>query len=139
MIRLNKRAMAVGLAGAMVLSAVSPSFAAPVMTSTAVLKAVQPGAITEVRWRGRGWRGRGLAAAGIGLFAGALIGSVIARAQAYPYYYDGGPYDSAPVYAAPPPVYVEPGAVYAAPEPAYPSGCWITTDKDRGYGYWGAC
>jgi hypothetical protein len=134
MTRLNKRAIAVGLAGAMALGAVSTGIAAPVMTSTVVLKAAQPSEVVDVRWRGR----RGWAAAGIGFAAGALIGSTIARSRAYPDYYDDEPAFSGP----PPAVYVEPAPVYAVP-PIDPNGpgrrCWVSTDKDRGYGYWGPC
>ncbi len=36
----------------------------------------------------------------------------------------------------------EPGTTYLAPAPQVvyrPSTCWVNTDKDRGFGYWGSC
>lgn len=148
MTKMNKRAIAAGLAGAMALTAVPPVLGAPVLTGTGVLKVAQPSKVIDVRWRGR--RGGRWAAAGIAFAASALIGSAIARSRAYSYYYYDGPayYAPAPVYVAPAPVYVEPeyyvepGPVYAAPLPD-PNGprrrCWVTTDSDRGFGYWQPC
>lgn len=80
------------------------------------------------------------AALGIGLAAGAIVGAGIAANANNGYYaerrgyYDGGyAYQPAPVYQEP---------VYAQ-EPVYvqPRGgrCWVATDRDRGYGYWGRC
>ena len=83
------------------------------------------------------------AALGIGLAAGAIVGAGIAANANNGYYRDSGYYDG---YAyAPAPVYREP--VYSEPvyaqEPVYvqPRGgrCWVATDRDRGYGYWGRC
>jgi hypothetical protein len=45
------------------------------------------------------------------------------------YYYGPGPYAYEP-----PPVYVRPMPRYSPG-----GGCWIVTDKDRGYGYYGPC
>jgi hypothetical protein len=135
-------AIALGLAGAVV-AASAPSFAAPVMSSAAMLKQSAGDHVEQVRWRGRG-----VAAAGIGLAAGALVGSAIASSNRGYYgggYYGGGYYGApaayggyydAPVYAAPAPTYVEP-EVYAAP--VRPGRCWITTGGEGQYGYWSAC
>lgn len=73
-----------------------------------------------------------------GVAAGVLLGAAAAQSRGYyaPYYYD------APAYYVPPPapVYVAPEPYYAAPPaPVYapaPSGCWVWTDRDRGYGYY---
>jgi hypothetical protein len=79
------------------------------------------------------------AALGVGLAAGAVVGAGIAASANNGYYHgDRGYYDG---YAyAPAPVYSEP--VYAQ-EPVYvqPRGgrCWVATDRDRGFGYWGRC
>ena len=50
-------------------------------------------------------------------------------ARAMVYDYGPGPYA------------YEPGPVYVRPVPRYRGGggCWISTDKDRGYGYYGPC
>lgn len=77
-----------------------PSSAAPVPSSTTVLKSAVANDVVDVRWRGH--RGAGVAA---GLATGLLLGGIIASQQ--PYYYDGP-------YAYYPPVY---GPVYGAPYP----------------------
>jgi hypothetical protein len=108
--KLTAGALALALAGAAVIGSMSPS---------------------EAR------NGRN-AALGIGLAAGAIVGAGIAANANNGYYYDRGYYDG---YAyEPAPVYSEP--VYAR-ERVYvqPNGgrCWVATDRDRGYGYWGRC
>jgi hypothetical protein len=79
------------------------------------------------------------AALGVGLAAGAIVGAGIAASANNGYYERRGYYDSGYAYE-PAPVYQEP--VYAQ-EPVYvqPRGgrCWVATDRDRGYGYWGRC
>jgi hypothetical protein len=145
MTKLSKHTIAFGLAGALALAAISPSAAAPAMTSTALIKSATSNSVIDVRWRGRhGWRGRNAwIAGGLGFAAGTIFGSALA----YPYYgggyYDGPYYDDEPLYVAPPAaIYVEPGPAYAGP-PRGPNGplrqCWVATDKDRGFGYWQAC
>jgi hypothetical protein len=102
-------ALALGVAGAIALSAATPSMAAPVLSSTTAVQAATSSDVTQVRWRGRG------AAVGVGLAAGALLGAAAAASaynySYYPYYYGGygGPY-----YAyAPAPAYVyEPAPTY---------------------------
>ncbi len=119
-----KVAGAIGVAGVMALAAVTPSQA-------------------------RG--GRVAAAVAGGLVAGAVIGAAAANSGYYyggPGYYYGPGYAYEPAYAygpgyayGPAPVYAEP--VYAAPvyaQPVYRGGrCWVSTDSDRGFGYYRAC
>ena len=146
----KRSSVAVLTAGAMMLSAVLPVSAAPVMTSAAGLKAVAPDQTVDVRWRGRG----GGAVIG-GLAAGLAIGAIAAAASRPRYYAPAygyaEPYYAPPpvAYAPPPTVYYEPApAYYAAPAPTYyaPESfapgpvrrCWIANDE-RGYGYWRPC
>jgi len=124
-------AVALGVAGAIALGAANVS-AAPVMSSTATLKAAAPSDLVQVRSRS----GRTAAAAGIGFAAGALIGAAASsHAYAYsdPYWYGYGPsytyastcYWGDPwcnghfgaTFAAPAPAYIEPAPVYAGPAP----------------------
>jgi hypothetical protein len=113
-------ALAVGLAGALMIASAAPS---------------------EARWRGGGAVAAG---AVIGLAAGAIAASALAPrtyygpgygygyydtyaggysyepAYSYPSYgYGGYAYQSAPVYAEPAPVYAAPAPVYAAPAYGY--------------------
>jgi len=47
-----------------------------------------------------------------------------------------------PNYVREPSYAYEPGTTYLAPAPQVvyrPSTCWVNTDKDRGFGYWGSC
>jgi len=71
----------------------------------------------------------------VGFAAGAVVGSAIA-ANANGYYYGPGPYYGPAYYG---PGYY--GPVYAAPAPvgAYGGSCWVTTDRDRGFGYYRPC
>jgi hypothetical protein len=155
-------ALAVGLAGALMVASAAPS---------------------EARWRGGGAVAAG---AVIGLAAGAIAASALAPRTYYGPGYGYGYYDtyaggyayepsysypaygygysgySQPVYAAPAPVYAEPAPVYAAPAPVYaeptygyastrtyvaptyaaaPAGgrCRVVTDPDKNLGYWRAC
>ena len=91
----------------------------------------------------RDWRP--WAAAGAGFAAGAIVGSAVANSYYGPHYYGPG-YAYAPGYAYDGYAY-EPGYVVET-EPSYavaptaiyqPRRCWVATDKDRGYGYWGPC
>lgn len=161
---LQKRGIAIGLAGAMTLSAMAPGFAAPVMTNTSVLKNASAAHSDVIDVRSRG--GRVAAGVGIGLVAGALVGAAVANSRngyyyGDPYYARGYGYNygySPPptVYVEPEPIYEEPAVVYAPPRRVYsraysgayatpidPNGpqrrCWVATDRDRGFGYWGVC
>lgn len=132
---LVRRAVAIGLAGAIVTGAVATSQAAPAFNNHS-FRAFHGSQVTDVRWR----RGGGVAA---GVAAGLIVGG-IAAAAASPRYY-GPPayyYEPAPVYAPPPTVYYEEPAYYDAPygDPNGPTRrCWVSTDSTRGYGYWRAC
>lgn len=138
MSRISNRAVALGLAGAMAASV--PAFAAPVMSSAATLKQAGTSDVIQVRrW------GRAAAAAGIGLAAGAIIGSMANQGYYGGYY--GGPYAygyapysyyGGPVYAAPAPVYRYSAPAYVGPS-SRTGSCWITTGGDGRYGYWAAC
>lgn len=108
------------------------------------------------------------AAAGVGFAAGAAIGSAAANsypagsygpgyayAPAYGgYYYDEPAYAYAPAptygYAAAPAYAYAPAPAYTyAPSRTYvvgeyagavgSTGCWVSTDSAKGYGYWGSC
>lgn len=75
----------------------------------------------------------------VGFAAGAIVGSAIANANGCGYYGCPGPYYGPAYYG---PAYY--GPVYGAPGPAYadPNGggrCWVTTDRDRGFGYYRPC
>jgi hypothetical protein len=138
----KRRALAATTAGAMMLSAVLPVSAVPVMTSVASLKAAAPDQTIDARWRHRGGAVIG------GLAAGLAIGAIAAGAARPRYYYDPG-YAYAEPYYAPPPVVYEPPPVYYAPAPTYYAPrtdgpgpmrqCWVATDRDRNYGYWQPC
>lgn len=126
-----------GVVGALILAAAGPSIAAPVSTGATALKSATDGSdVIDVRWRGRGGWGWGVG----GFATGLAIGSLAAR----PYYYDNYYYGPSPGYYGPPPA-----AYYGPPAPAYvqpypdPNGpvrqCWVTTDRDRGFGYYRPC
>jgi hypothetical protein len=164
--QLLKQTIAIGIVGAMVLCETVPSFAAPVPTSTAVVKTIAPNMLEQVRSR----RGRAIGAGvAIGVI-GALAGAAIAQNQGYygPGYYGPGYYGS-PGYYGPgyygPGYYGGPGYYYGYrydPGPAIALGvigaaaaamagapyrapglrrgtCWVETDSTRGFGYWGRC
>jgi hypothetical protein len=145
---MKRRALAAVTAGAMVVSAVVPAATAPVMTSTATLRAAAPDQTINVRWRrGGAWVG--------GIAAGLAVGAIAAAAARPRYYYEPGygyaePYYAPPtVYYAPPPAYYAPAPTYYAPAPTYYAPrnygpgpirqCWVSSDNDRGYGYWRPC
>ena len=119
----------------------------------------------DARWRGHGGYGYGGYAAGAiigGLAAGAIIGGIAANRGYYygsgyyggpgyyygPGYYGPGYYGSSffpgsgphvGPYAYEVPVYVRPAQRYYRGGYAVQGGCWVETDKDRGYGYYGPC
>ncbi len=140
---MSQKTAAFALAGALLTGTLAPAVAGPVPGNVASLAKATPHQVIDVRWRHRG----GAVAAGIaaGLIGGALIGAATA-----PYYYGPGYYEPPPpaYYPYPGPVYAPP-VVYAPPPPvaygpppdAYGPGrmCRVTTDSDRGYGYWRPC
>lgn len=86
-----RKLLGIGLAGALVLGAVSPSTAAPISNGAAIKQAV-PGTVTDVRWR-RGGFGAGVV--GLGILGGALLAGAYPYRYGYGYYgdpYYGGPY-----------------------------------------------
>ena len=118
--------------GTLALAAFTPSMAAPIPTGAAALKSAVASEVIDVRWRGRYGRRGGWVAGGFA--TGLALGAIASR----PYYYD-------PYYYGPPPAVVygpPPGPVYVEPYPD-PNGprrqCWVTTDSDRGYGYFRPC
>ncbi|MEA2951435.1 MAG: hypothetical protein QOJ96_955 [Alphaproteobacteria bacterium] len=123
----TRYAVTAALAGALAISAATPSFAR---------------------------NGRIAAAVGGGLVAGAVIGAAAANANNYNYYEPGpayGPYAYSSGYVAGPyagDAYAyEPEPVYQAPARAYAGRCWVPVhfDQDDGMpgadtlGHWGSC
>ena len=117
------------------------SLTALAVAAAMIVAAVAAPTLADARWRGH--HGGGVAAGIIGgLAAGAIIGGLAAQQGYYGpgYYYGPGPYYAPGYYYGPPPYAYEPPPVYVAPVPRYRGGgCWIETDRDRGYGYYGPC
>ena len=91
--QLLKRAITIGIVGAMVLCETVPSLAAPVPSSAAIVKTTAPNMLDQVRSR----RGRAIGA-GVALgVIGALAGAAAAQNQGYygPGYYGPGYYGPA--------------------------------------------
>lgn len=86
-----KRAVAIAVASAVVFGAVSPSWAAPVLSSTAAVRTAVPSAVSDVRYRGhrRYYRNNG---AGIALGILGVAGAVAGAATYDHYYGDRGYY-----------------------------------------------
>lgn len=139
----------VALTVAGLIAASLPAAAGPVPGNLASLGASAPQSVTEARSRGGG-------AVAAGIAAGIITGAIIAGAANSRYYYGSGPtyyygprYYYGPGYYEPPPYYYVPRYSYRAPvyvEPYGPRGgygpvrqCWVSTDNDRGYGYWRPC
>jgi hypothetical protein len=121
----TKYLLACGLATALGGSAmlVTPAAAGALPANTQSIKSAAPKQVSDVRWRGRrhhrhGGHGGAIAA---GVATGLFLGAAAAAASNDGY---GGRY------------YDEPGVVY---EPVPTGRCWIATDRDRGFGYWGRC
>ena len=114
-----RTSVALALAGVLAASAATPTFA-------------------------RDWRP--WAAAGAGFAAGAIVGSAVANSYYGPSYYGAYAYEPGyayePAYAYEPGYVVETAPTYVVPAPQIvyePRRCWVQTDKDRGFGYWGSC
>jgi hypothetical protein len=123
--------IAAGLAAALAVSVATPGFTAPVLSSTAAVRAALPGDVIAV--------GGGGVAAGLigGLAVGTIAGAALARPYYYyppPYYYEVYDYPPPPpvVYEAPP-AYADPPP-YTGPETGQVRRCW-----DRAAGQWRAC
>jgi hypothetical protein len=138
---LNTRHLLVlGIAGVLGLGATSQSMAAPVIGSSAAVKAAAAGDTINVQWRrwGGGWRGGWRRGWGWGPGLGVGLGLGVGAALAGPYYYDGygcGPYGACGVYgydAYAPAVAVVPAPVVAVPAYSY-GGAW---GWRRGWGGW---
>ena len=90
----------------------------------------------------RDWRP--WAAAGAGFAVGAIVGSAVANSYYGPHYYGAYAYEPGYNYgyAYEPGYVVETTPSYVVPAPAIvyePRRCWVQSDKDRGFGYWGSC
>lgn len=98
-----KRAVVIAVTSAVALGAVSPSWAAPVLSSTTAVRSAAPSAVSAVRYRGhrRYYRNNGAGIAlGILGVAGAVAGAAVYDRGYYgdrgyyrQGYYGGGPYD----------------------------------------------
>jgi hypothetical protein len=127
--QLLMRGVMIAAAGAIGFVDVMPAVAAPVLSSAATVKSVLPDMLDQVRVRrGRGGNiGAGIALGVIGAVAGAAAAS---RSYDYgPGYYARG-YDGGGEYY---------GSPDYAPRAYSRDRCWITTDSDRNYGYYGSC
>jgi hypothetical protein len=110
-----KQAVVIAVAGALALGATTPSWAAPVLSSTTIVKQMAPSSVSDVRYRGRYYGNRG---AGIALGVLGVVGAV-AGAAAYgngyygdPGYYQQGYYGSPDDGYAYEPTYVGPRQRY---------------------------
>ncbi len=142
-----KRIVALGLAGAMAATMAAPSYAAPVPTATATVKAAAPDLTTSVRWVGRGWGGRwggwGGRWGGWGVGAAALgVGLGIAAAGTWPGYYTCDPYYGYGCGYGYGYGYGYPAVAYGYGYPAYYGGYYGGPYWGGGWGgrraYWGA-
>ena len=105
--QLMKRAIVIGIVGAMVFCETVPSFAVPVFSSTALVKTTAPEVIDQVRARRRGGRNNIGPAIALGMFG--VVAGAIAQSQ-----YNYGPGYYGPGYG-----YYGPGPGYYAPGPGY--------------------
>jgi hypothetical protein len=99
------------------------------LSGVSSLKAATPDPVSQVHWHGHGGWGWGP------FYGGLAAGAILGAAAAAPYYYG-------PAYYGPPPAYYyePPPAYYAPPPPRGPvRQCWVSTDEQRGYGYWRPC
>ncbi len=160
--QLMKRAIMIAAAGTLVFGDTVPAIAAPVLSGTATVKMAAPDMLDQVRIR----RGRGPAiGAGVVLgVIGAMGGAAAARNRYYysPGYYDPGYYGGPVYYGSPYYGYGYDGGYAYDPVPGIALGvigaaagamagapyvvpgvqrgrCWVETDRDRAFGYWGRC
>jgi hypothetical protein len=132
MTRSSQRGLALAIAATMAMTAASPSFAGPLVSSASGVKAAAADNVVDVHWR----RGGGVAAGfAFGALAGAAIGAATApRYYGYPYGAYGYPAYGYGAYAYEAPVYSAPvyGAYYGRPY-GYPGQ---TCGSYGGYGRW---
>jgi hypothetical protein len=117
--QLMKRAVVIGIVGAMAFCETVPSFATPVFSSTALMKTTAPDVIDQVRARRRGGGNNIAPAIALGMFG--IVAGAIAQSQ-YNYgpgYYGPG-YAPAPGYYGPVPGYYGPGPGYYGGPGYYP-------------------
>jgi hypothetical protein len=158
--QLMKHAVTIATVGAIGFVDLVPAIAAPVPSSTTIVKMAAPDTLDQVRVRRgrRGGIGPGIAFGVLGAVAG------IAASNRYNYgpgyygqYYGGSGYYGSPYYGSdyyggyaydPGPavalgvIGAAAGAIAGAPygAPGVRRGrCWITTDAERNFGYWGSC
>ena len=133
MTRSSQRGLALAIAATMAMTAASPSFAGPLLSSASGVKAAAADNVVDVYWR----RGGGVAAGfAFGALAGAAIGAAVAP-RYYGYPYGGYAYGYYPTYGVYPSYGY--GAYVAAPyyagyrSYAYP---YQTCGVYGGYGRW---
>jgi hypothetical protein len=110
--QLMKQAIVIGIVGAMAFCETVPSFAAPVLSSTALVKTTAPDVIDQVRARRRGGGNNIGPAIALGMFG--VVAGAIAQSQ---YNYGPGYYGPGYGYYGPGPGYYAPG--YYAPGRRY--------------------
>jgi hypothetical protein len=99
-IQTMKHALVIAIAGTIALGAVTPSLSAPVLSTTAAVKAAAPSAASDIRYRNRGYYPNTGAEVALGILgaAGAVVGGSVYRQNSYGragYYQQGygGPYN----------------------------------------------
>ncbi len=133
-----------GLAATVVLGSAAPGPAAPVLSSTAVVRAALADDVVEVRWR--------RIHVPPGIFAGVPSGGSpwgrLPRPHLPPYWpvYNDPHFwpPPLPILVAPLPILFEPPFGYgwepfAWPAWSFDGGCFVPTDHAGQHGYWGSC
>jgi len=113
-----RQAVVTAIAGAVALGAVTSSWAAPVSSSTTIVKESAPPSVSDVRYRGGGRYYRNNSA-GVALGVLGIVGAVAGAAAYGNGYYGGGPgYYRQGYYGGPQGYYGAPNGGYAY-EPTY--------------------
>jgi hypothetical protein len=121
-----KRALVIAIAGTIGLAAVTPSWSAPVLSSTTAVKAAAPSAVSDVRYRyrNRGYSRNTGAAVAVGVLG--VAGALAARSAyqrnsyGYPGYYQQQGYAPGYYQQGYAPGYYQPG--YGGPYDGYARG-----------------